>query len=155
MTRPRGNQHRLRGVVVRDKAASTITVQVTRRFRHPRYGKMVRRNTRIAAHDEVNTARVGDTVEIESCRPLSRTKRWRLVGVVERAPEGQLVTGVEDVAPAEPPAVEAPAEPSSVEAPAEPSSVEAPSADAAPSEETPPAQPSDAGEADAEDMPAL
>jgi small subunit ribosomal protein S17 len=168
MTRPRGNRHRLRGVVVHDKAASTITVQVTRRFRHPRYGKMVRRNTRIAAHDEANTARVGDTVEIESCRPLSRTKRWRLVGVVERGPEGRLVTGVEDAAPPEPPpqppaveapaepsAVEAPAEPSAVEAPAEPSAVEAAPADAAPPEETPPAQPSDAGEADAEDIPAL
>ena len=150
MTRPRGNRHRLRGVVVHDKAASTITVQVTRRFRHPRYGKLVRRNTRIAAHDEANTARVGDTVEIESCRPLSRTKRWRLVGVVERGPEGQLVTGVEDATPPEPPAVEAPAEPSAVEAPAEQSAVEA-----APPEETPPAQPSDAGEADAEDIPAL
>jgi len=154
MTRPRGNRHRLRGVVVHDKAASTITVQVTRRFRHPRYGKLVRRNTRIAAHDEANTARVGDTVEIESCRPLSRTKRWRLVGVVERGPEGQLVTGVEDATPPEQSAVEAPPEPSAVEAPAEPSAVEAP-AEAAPPEETPPAQPSDAGEADAEDIPAL
>jgi small subunit ribosomal protein S17 len=150
MTRPRGNRHRLRGVVVHDKAASTITVQVTRRFRHPRYGKMVRRNTRIAAHDEANTARVGDTVEIESCRPLSRTKRWRLVGVVERGPEGRLVTGVEDAAPPEPPP-----QPPAVEAPAEPSAVEAAPADAAPPEETPPAQPSDAGEADAEDIPAL
>ena len=155
MTRPRGNRHRLRGVVVHDKAASTITVQVTRRFRHPRYGKLVRRNTRIAAHDEANTARVGDTVEIESCRPLSRTKRWRLVGVVERGPEGQLVTGVEDATPPEPPAVEAPAEPSAVEAPAEQSAVEAAPVEAAPPEETPPAQPSDAGEADAEDIPAL
>jgi len=159
MTRPRGNRHRLRGVVVHDKAASTITVQVTRRFRHPRYGKMVRRNTRIAAHDEANTARVGDTVEIESCRPLSRTKRWRLVGVIDRGPEGQLVTGVEDAAPPEPPpqppAVETPAEQSSAETPAEQSAVEAAPADAAPPEETPPAQPSDAGEADAEDMPAL
>jgi len=141
--------------VVHDKAASTITVQVTRRFRHPRYGKLVRRNTRIAAHDEANTARVGDTVEIESCRPLSRTKRWRLVGVVERGPEGQLVTGVEDATPPEQSAVEAPAEPSAVEAPAEQSAVEAAPAEAAPPEETPPAQPSDAGEADAEDIPAL
>ena len=92
MTRPRGNRHRLRGVVVRDKAAKSIVVQVTRRFRHPRYGKMVRRNTRIAAHDETNEAHVGDTVEIVSCRPLSRTKRWRLVQVLQRSPEYVAVT---------------------------------------------------------------
>jgi len=77
MTRPRGSRQRLQGVVVRDKAARTITVQVTRRFRHPRYGKMVRRNTRIAVHDETDEARVGDRVEIVSCRPMSRMKRWR------------------------------------------------------------------------------
>jgi len=125
MTRPRGNRHRLRGIVVRDKAARTVTVQVTRRFRHPKYGKMVRRNTRIAVHDETNEARVGDAVEIVSCRPMSRTKRWRLVRVIERGPEGPLVTGVEEV-----PAAEALAE------------------------ETPAAEPSDQGAADAEETPA-
>ena len=87
MTRPRGNRRRLRGVVVRDGAAKTITVQVTRRFPHPRYRKMVRRNTRIAAHDEQDSAHVGDVVEIVECRPMSRAKRYRLVRIVERNPE--------------------------------------------------------------------
>lgn len=145
MTRPRGNRHRLRGIVVRDKAARTITVQVTRRFRHPRYGKMVRRNTRIAAHDETNEARVGDTVEIESCRPLSRTKRWRLVRVVQRGPGEQLVTGVEDASVPEAPAPQAPA----VEAPA----VEAPAAEVLPAE-TPATGPSGDGADHAEATPA-
>jgi len=92
MTRPRGNRHDLRGVVVRDKGAKTITVLVARRFRHPKYGKMVRRNTRIVAHDEANEARLGDVVEIVECRPMSRTKRWRLVRVAERNPEHVLVS---------------------------------------------------------------
>jgi len=160
MTRPRGNRHRLRGIVVRDKAARTVTVQVTHRFRHPRYGKMVRRNTRIAVHDETNEARVGDTVEIVSCRPVSRTKRWRLVSVVERGPEGQLVTGVEDAAVPEAPAPETPAgEAPAAEGPAEaPPEAGAPAeempADEAPSEEAPAAEPSDEGAGDAEETPA-
>jgi len=150
----------LRGIVVRDKAARTVTVQVTRRFRHPRYGKMVRRNTRIAVHDETNEARVGDTVEIVSCRPVSRTKRWRLVSVVERGPEGQLVTGVEDAAVPEAPAPETPA----VEAPVaevlgeETSEAVAPAeempADEAPPEEAPATEPSGEGAGDAEETPA-
>jgi len=91
MTRPRGNRHRLRGVVVRDKADKTITVEVVRRYRHPRYGKMVRRNSRIAAHDETNAARIGDLVEIVSCRPMSRSKRYRVLRIVERSMVQQLV----------------------------------------------------------------
>ena len=91
MTRPRGNRHDLRGVVVRDKGAKTITVLVARRFRHPKYGKMVRRNSRIVAHDEANEARLGDVVEIVESRPMSKTKRWRLVRVAERNPEHVLV----------------------------------------------------------------
>ena len=87
MTQPRGNQRRVQGVVVSDKAAKTITVMVTRRFRHPKYGKMVRQNRRLHAHDEANTARLGDTVEVVECRPLSRTKHWRLVQVLQRNPE--------------------------------------------------------------------
>lgn len=160
MTRPRGNRHRLRGIVVRDKAARTVTVQVTRRFRHPRYGKMVRRNTRIAVHDETNEARVGDTVEIVSCRPVSRTKRWRLVSVVERGPEGQLVTGVEDAAVPEAPAPETPAVEAPVaEVPAEETSeavapAEEMPADEAPPEEAPATEPSGEGAGDAEETPA-
>ena len=163
MTRPRGNRHRLRGIVVRDKAARTVTVQVTRRFRHPKYGKMVRRNTRIAVHDETNEAHVGDAVEIVSCRPMSRTKRWRLVRVIERGPEGPLVTGVEEVAahdaseaPAsDAPAAEAPAaEPFAEETPvAEPFAEEMPVAEVL-AEETPAAEPSGQGAGGAEETPA-
>jgi len=89
--RKRGKRHRLRGVVVRDKAHKTITVEVMRRFQHPRYGKMVRRHTRLAAHDPADEARLGDTVEIMACRPLSKTKRYRLVRIVERGPGAPLV----------------------------------------------------------------
>lgn len=87
----RGNRQRLRGVVVRDKASRTITVEVMRRFQHPRYGKMVRRHTRLAAHDPADEAKIGDTVEIISCRPLSKTKRYRLLRIVERGPGEALV----------------------------------------------------------------
>ena len=159
MTPPRGNRHRLRGIVVRDKAARTVTVQVTRRFRHARYGKMVRRNTRIAVHDETNEACVGDTVEIVSCRPVSRTKRWRLASVVERGPGGQLVTGVEDAAVPETPAPETPAVEAPVaEVPAEetPEAVapaEEMPADEAPPEEAPATELSDEGVDDAEEAP--
>jgi len=148
----------LRGIVVRDKAARTVTVQVTRRFRHPKYGKMVRRNTRIAVHDETNEAHVGDAVEIVSCRPMSRTKRWRLVRVIERGPEGPLVTGVEEVAAhdaSEAPASDAPAaEALAEEMPAaEPFAEEAPVAEVL-AEETPAAEPSDQGAWGAEETPA-
>ncbi|HUU91730.1 MAG TPA: 30S ribosomal protein S17 [Phycisphaerae bacterium] len=159
MTRPRSNRQRLRGIVIRDKAARTVTVQVTRRFRHPRYGKMVRRNTRIAVHDETNEACVGDTVEIVSCRPVSRTKRWRLVGVVERGPGGQLVTGVEDAVVPEAPAPETPAAEAPVaqvpadEAPEAAPPAEEMSADEAPPEEGPAPEPSDEGAEDAQKAP--
>jgi len=87
----RGNRQRLRGVVVRDKADCTITIEVVRRFQHPRYGKMVRRHTHLAADDPANEAKIGDTVEIVSCRPLSKTKRYRLGRIVERGPGEALV----------------------------------------------------------------
>jgi len=101
MTRPRGNRHRLRGVVVRDKADKTITVEVGRRYRHPRYGKMVRRHSHIAAHDETNDAQIGDMVEIVACRPMSRSKRYRVLRVVERSVVQQLVGQPPDRAEAE------------------------------------------------------
>jgi small subunit ribosomal protein S17 len=82
-----GNRRRLRGRVVSDRAAKTITVEVIRSYRHPKYGKMVRQKRRVHAHDEARAAHVGDTVEILECRPLSRTKCWRLLRVVERNPE--------------------------------------------------------------------
>lgn len=75
----------LGGRVVSDKMNKTITVLVERRVRHPVYGKVVTRSTKVKAHDEKNECREGDLVTIAACRPLSRTKAWRLVEVVERA----------------------------------------------------------------------
>jgi small subunit ribosomal protein S17 len=72
------------GVVVSDKADKTIVVQVERRFAHPLYGKGVARTKRYHVHDEKNEYKVGDTVRITETRPLSKTKRWRVVGLVDR-----------------------------------------------------------------------
>lgn len=74
------------GTVVSNKMDKTIVVQVTRRYRHPRYKKYVNERVRYKAHDEENTAREGDRVSIIESRPLSRDKRWRLKEVLERAP---------------------------------------------------------------------
>lgn len=73
------------GVVVSDKMQKTVVVQIDRRMPHPVYGKMVTRSKRLKAHDEENSAKVGDTVRIMETRPLSKDKRWRLVEIVERA----------------------------------------------------------------------
>ncbi len=73
------------GVVVSDKNDKTITVLVTRRMKHPKYGKFITRHKKYMAHDEKNEAHVGDTVRIMETRPLSRHKRWRLVEIIERA----------------------------------------------------------------------
>lgn len=72
------------GVVVADRADKTVTVVVERRFAHPLYGKQVKRTRKYHAHDEDNAFRVGDTVSIMETRPLSKTKRWRVVERVER-----------------------------------------------------------------------
>lgn len=77
----------LSGRVVSDKMNKTITVQVDRRIQHPQYGKFVSRRTKLHAHDENNECKPGDLVLIEHCRPLSKTKTWRLVRVLERARE--------------------------------------------------------------------
>lgn len=77
--------HATTGVVVSCKADKTITVHIERRVKHAVYGKFVRRSTRIAAHDEHNECREGDVVTIVESRPLSKTKSWRLLGIVERA----------------------------------------------------------------------
>ena len=63
----------------------TVTVLVERRVKHPLYGKFIRRSTKVHAHDEANECNQGDVVTVEQCRPLSKTKTWRLVKVVERA----------------------------------------------------------------------
>ncbi len=80
-----GAQKVRRGVVVSDKAAKTITVRIDVARRHRRYSKIVRTSLTLHAHDEGGDAHTGDTVLVRECRPLSRTKRWRLVEVVERA----------------------------------------------------------------------
>lgn len=73
------------GVVVSDKANKTIVVNVQRQVVHPKYGKIVRLNKKYKAHDENNDCRQGDTVRIMETRPLSKTKRWRLVEILEKA----------------------------------------------------------------------
>jgi len=75
----------LQGIVVSDKMDKTIVVQVRRRYRHPRYRKYVNERLRYKAHDEKNSAKMGDTVKIVASRPISRDKRWRLQTVVERS----------------------------------------------------------------------
>lgn len=73
------------GQVVSNKSDKTITVRIERRVTHPIYGKIVKRSSKMHAHDENNECQIGDTVTIEECRPLSKSKAWRLVRVDERA----------------------------------------------------------------------
>ncbi|MGU9957058.1 MAG: 30S ribosomal protein S17 [Arenicellales bacterium WSBS_2016_MAG_OTU3] len=73
------------GSVVSDKMDKTVTVLVERRVKHPLYKKYIRRSTKLHAHDENNECREGDTVTIEECRPISKSKSWRVVEVLERA----------------------------------------------------------------------
>jgi small subunit ribosomal protein S17 len=80
----RGRRKVRSGVVVSDKMQKTVVVQLTRRFTHGFYGKQITRSKRVAAHDEQG-AHPGDTVRIMETRPLSKTKRWRVVEIVERA----------------------------------------------------------------------
>ncbi len=73
------------GQVVSDKMDKTITVVTERRVKHPVYGKYVRRSTKLHVHDEQNECHIGDTVMIRECRPLSKSKAWTLVQIVNRA----------------------------------------------------------------------
>ena len=82
---PRGRRQERRGVVVSDAMDKTIVVKVDTVKAHPRYKKVVRRSTKFHAHDEANTAKVGDLVRIVETRPLSKTKNWRLAEVLEAA----------------------------------------------------------------------
>ena len=81
----RGYRKALRGIVVSDKMDKTIVVEVQDRKKHSLYGKVMKTSKRVKAHDEDNTAGVGDRVRIAETRPTSATKRWRLVEVVEKA----------------------------------------------------------------------
>jgi small subunit ribosomal protein S17 len=73
------------GTVVSNKMAKSITVKIERSLMHPLYGKFMKRSTKLVAHDEKNECGVGDRVRIAETRPLSKTKRWRLVEVIEKA----------------------------------------------------------------------
>jgi small subunit ribosomal protein S17 len=81
----RSKQRERQGLVVSDKMDKTIVVQVDVVRPHPEYKKVVRRTSRLKAHDEKNEARIGDTVLVRECRPLSREKTWRLIKVLQRA----------------------------------------------------------------------
>ncbi|MCI6269522.1 MAG: 30S ribosomal protein S17 [Clostridiales bacterium] len=85
MSEVRGMRKTRVGVVVSDKMDKTITIAVKYRVRHPLYGKIMNRTTKIKAHDEKNECGIGDTVRIMETRPLSRDKRWRLVEIIEKA----------------------------------------------------------------------
>jgi len=82
----RGNRRVEIGVVTSDKMQKTRRVEIPRLVKHSRYGKYIRRRTICHVHDETNDSRTGDTVEIMETRPLSKTKHWRLIRVVSRAP---------------------------------------------------------------------
>lgn len=81
----RGRRRVLQGIVVGNGMDKTISVRVERTTKHPKYKKYVRTHTKYLAHDEENVANVGDTVRMTECRPLSKSKRWRLTDVVEKA----------------------------------------------------------------------
>ena len=81
----RGYRKTRRGYVVSDKMDKTITVEVEDRVKHPLYGKVVRQSSKVKVHDEANDAGIGDLVVIAETRPLSATKRWRLVEIAEKA----------------------------------------------------------------------
>jgi small subunit ribosomal protein S17 len=81
----RGNRKERMGEVISNKMGKTIVVRVERRFAHPRFKKVVTGYKKLYAHDEKSEAKVGDRVRIEETRPLSKTKRWRLVEVVEKS----------------------------------------------------------------------
>ena len=103
----RGNRRTVIGVVTRDKMSKTRRVEIPRLVKHARYGKYIRRRTICHVHDEGNESHAGDTVEIMESRPLSKTKHWRLVRVVTRAPG--VAAAAEPQAPA-PEAAPAPVE---------------------------------------------
>jgi small subunit ribosomal protein S17 len=81
----RGYRKTREGYVVSDKMNKTVTVEVEDRVQHPLYGKTIRRTKKVKAHDEANSAGVGDRVLLMETRPLSATKRWRVVEIIEKA----------------------------------------------------------------------
>jgi small subunit ribosomal protein S17 len=82
---PARNQRQLTGIVVSDKMDKTVTVVVERQVMHPTIGKVVKRSKKYHAHNDNNDAKMGDRVVIEECRPISKSKAWRVAKLVERA----------------------------------------------------------------------
>ena len=85
MTESSSNKRTLTGRVVSDKMNKTVTVLVERRVKHPLYGKIITRSKKYHVHDEKNEFKAGDTVLIEECRPLAKTKAWRVSRLIEKA----------------------------------------------------------------------
>ena len=83
--RERGMKRQVVGVVVSNKMQKSITIAIDRKVKHPIYGKFMKKTTKLMVHDEKNEAGIGDTVRIMETRPLSKSKRWRLVEIVEKA----------------------------------------------------------------------
>jgi small subunit ribosomal protein S17 len=140
ITKVQGKRKTKVGRVVSDRMDKTIVVSVERLARHRLYKRVIRLTTKFKAHDETNDARIGDTVLIEESRPLSATKRWRLVSVIQRAGEhglpGEAVVGEEEAvteaihAAAHPGRVRAAEEAAEAAAAEEDDEAEAPAADA-------------------------
>jgi small subunit ribosomal protein S17 len=84
-TTPRGRRKVREGIVVSDKMDKTVVVEIEDRVKHPLYGKVMRRTSKLKAHDENNTCGIGDRVSLMETRPLSATKRWRVVEILEKA----------------------------------------------------------------------
>jgi len=78
-------QRTLQGVVTSNKGEKSASVTISRRVKHPLYGKIINRSTRLSIHDEANECGIGDTVLIEQCAPVSKTKSWKLVKIVEKS----------------------------------------------------------------------
>jgi small subunit ribosomal protein S17 len=89
------NPRLLTGVVISDKADKTITVKVERKVRHPLYGKIMKRTTKVHAHDESNAASTGDIVTVKECRPISKSKTWVLVTDQDMAATSSVVNDEE------------------------------------------------------------
>jgi small subunit ribosomal protein S17 len=86
MSESTGTQRTLTGWVISDKRDKTITVMIERQVQHPLYGKYMRRQTKLHVHDENNECKAGDKVAVKQCRPLSKTKSWTLVQVLQHSP---------------------------------------------------------------------
>ena len=85
------NPRQLTGVVISDKADKTITVKIERKVKHPTYSKIMKRSTKVHAHDEGNTAKIGDVVTVQECKPYSKSKTWKLLS------EGQTVVSEPEI----------------------------------------------------------